>query len=64
VQTKRLRPVAFKFGILEAMRLEASAATVPLKEGALKHEIKSATRHEVQVKRTRTGWTARVLLDV
>lgn len=61
--TLRIRPPAVSGG---AWHLEAAVVTVPLDPDThgWRGEVKAATYHGLEVRRTRGGWRARVILDV
>jgi len=64
VETRRVVPGRFEFRRLEEAGLEAVLLAAPVGAAALGREIKSATRHDLEVKKVGSGWRARVLLDV
>jgi len=61
--TLHIRPPAVGGG---AWRLEARLSAVPLDADAhgWRAEVKGATYHGLELRRTRNGWKARVILDV
>lgn len=65
IQTRRLRPVAFRFESLTETTLTATLAgrDAPAARD-LAIEVKSAARAGALVEKTEKGWTAKVILDV
>jgi SHS2 domain-containing protein len=55
---------AFTFKLLDTQSLRAVVQGCDAKSYTIKTEVKAATRHELEVKRIKTGWQAKVIFDV
>lgn len=54
----------FKIIKLDESGLQAEAMSESMNNYAIKTEIKAATRHELKLTKTETGWQAEVIFDV
>lgn len=54
----------FQIKTLDENRIEAILAGIPLAQYTVNKEIKAATYHELEIKKTLKGWQAEVIFDV
>ncbi len=54
----------FDFSALDERRIEAAAAGCDTKDYTIHTEIKAATYHGLEIKKSRAGWSAKVIFDV